>query len=54
MKKSDPVALGRLTAAIFSKYSLVISPVNWPLCAVNVLLFFSSLWHLARKVLSLV
>ena len=43
-----------LTAAIFSKYSLVISPVNWPLCAVNVLLFFSSLWHLARKVLSLV
>ena len=39
-----------ITAAIFSKYALLVSPINYPLMAVNVLLFGSSAWHLGRKV----
>merc|ERR1712048_92888 len=39
-----------VTGAIFSAYGLVVTPVNYPLFSVNVLLFLSSLWHLGRKV----
>ena len=39
-----------LTGAIFSRYGLVVTPINYPLTSVNVLLFFSSLWHLSRKI----
>lgn len=39
-----------ITAAIFSKYALLVSPINYPLMLVNVLLFGSSAWHLGRKV----
>ena len=39
-----------LTGLIFSQYGLVVSPINYPLTSVNVLLFASSLWHLGRKV----
>jgi hypothetical protein len=39
-----------LTGAIFSQYGLVVSPINYPLTSVNVLLFFSSSWHLGRKI----
>lgn len=39
-----------LTAAIFSQYGLYVVPINIPLTAVNVLLFSSSFWHLARKI----
>jgi len=39
-----------LTGAIFSKYGLVVSPINYPLTSVNVLLFLSSGWHLGRKI----
>lgn len=39
-----------LTGAIFSVYGLCVMPVNYPLFAVNVLLFGSSLWHVCRKV----
>ncbi len=39
-----------VTGAIFSRYGMVVTPVNVPLAAVNVLLFSSSLWHLGRKV----
>merc|ERR1712048_104001 len=39
-----------LTGAIFSGYGLAVTPINYPLTGVNVLLFLSSLWHLARKV----
>ena len=54
-RPTDAISLSQygaltLTAGIFAKYSLLVSPVNFPLCAVNVLLFFSSGWHLTRKV----
>jgi len=39
-----------LTGAIFSQYGLVVSPINYPLTSVNILLFASSLWHVGRKV----
>jgi hypothetical protein len=39
-----------VTGAIFSAYGLVVTPVNYPLTAVNVLLFLTSAWHLGRKV----
>jgi hypothetical protein len=39
-----------VTGAIFSAYGLVVTPVNYPLTAVNVLLFITSAWHLGRKV----
>ena len=38
------------TGAIFSLYGLAVTPINYPLTAVNVLLFASSAWHLGRKV----
>ena len=39
-----------VTGAIFSKYGLVVTPINYPLTCVNILLFLSSGWHLARKI----
>ena len=39
-----------LTGAIFSRYGLLVSPINYPISAVNVLLFLTSAWHLSRKV----
>ena len=39
-----------LTGAIFSKYGLCVTPINYPLTAVNILLLLSSGWHLGRKV----
>ena len=39
-----------LTGAIFSRYGLVVTPVNYPLTMVNILLFSSSAWHLGRKI----
>ena len=39
-----------LTGAIFSRYGLVVTPINYPLTGVNVLLFATSAWHLGRKI----
>jgi hypothetical protein len=39
-----------ITGAIFSMYGLVVTPINYPLTGVNVLLFLSSGWHLGRKI----
>jgi hypothetical protein len=39
-----------LTGALFSRYGLVVTPINYPLTSVNVLLFGSSAWHLGRKI----
>ena len=39
-----------LTGFFFSRYSLLVSPVNYTLCSVNIALFGSSAWHLGRKV----
>jgi len=39
-----------LTGLFFSRYSLLVNPINYNLCAVNIALFGSSAWHLGRKV----
>lgn len=39
-----------LTGLFFSRYSLLIVPINYNLSAVNVALFVSSAWHLGRKI----
>jgi hypothetical protein len=38
-----------LTGLFFSRYSLLVTPVNYTLCSVNIALFGSSGWHLSRK-----
>lgn len=38
------------TGLFFTRYALLISPINYNLCAVNAALFGSSAWHLSRKV----
>lgn len=54
-RPTDKISLSQmsaltLTGAIFSRYGLVVTPINYPLTAVNVLMFFSSAWHLGRKI----
>lgn len=39
-----------LTGFFFSRYSLLVVPINYTLCSVNIALFLSSAWHLGRKV----
>ena len=38
-----------LCGVIQSWYPLLVTPVNYMLCSVNLALFFSSAWHLGRK-----
>lgn len=38
-----------LTGCFFTRYALLVTPVNYTLCSVNVALFLSSGWHLGRK-----
>jgi len=38
------------TGFFFTRYALLVSPVNYMLCSVNIALFGSSAWHLGRKV----
>ena len=54
-KPTDKISLFQyaaltLTGAIFSKYGMLITPINYPLTGVNILLFLSSAWHLSRKI----
>ncbi|KAG8458970.1 hypothetical protein KFE25_006515 [Diacronema lutheri] len=39
-----------LTGTFFTRYALLVVPVNYLLCSVNIALFASSGWHLGRKV----
>jgi len=39
-----------LTGFFFSRYALLVSPINYTLCSVNIALFGSSAWHLGRKI----
>jgi len=39
-----------LTGFFFSRYALLVQPVNYTLCSVNIALFGSSAWHLGRKI----
>jgi len=38
-----------LTGCFFTRYALLVVPVNYVLCSVNIALFVSSSFHLARK-----
>jgi hypothetical protein len=54
-RPTDKISLSQysaltVTGAIFSRYGLVVTPINYPLTSVNVLLFLSSAWHLGRKI----
>ena len=54
-KQYEAIALAQytaltLTGAFFSRYALLVNPINYMLCSVNVALFSSSAWHLGRKV----
>jgi len=39
-----------LTGFFFTRYALLVTPINYTLCSVNIALFLSSAWHLGRKV----
>ena len=39
-----------LTGFFFSRYALLVIPINYTLCSVNIALFLSSAWHLGRKI----
>ncbi|GKY92080.1 pyruvate transporter mpc1 [Mayamaea pseudoterrestris] len=39
-----------LTGFFFSRYALLVTPINYALCSVNIALFGSSAWHMGRKV----
>lgn len=54
-RPTDKISLAQytaltLTGLFFSRYSLLVTPVNYTLCSVNVALFASSGWHLSRKI----
>ena len=39
-----------VTGFFFSRYALLVQPINYTLCSVNIALFGSSAWHLGRKI----
>lgn len=39
-----------LTGFFFSRYAMLVNPINYMLCSVNIALFSSSAWHLGRKI----
>jgi len=54
-RPTDKISLAQYTALtftgfFFSRYSLLVTPINYTLCSVNVALFGSSAWHLGRKI----
>jgi hypothetical protein len=38
------------TGFFFSRYAMLVTPINYLLCSVNIALFSSSAWHLGRKI----
>mmetsp|Transcript_12483 Transcript_12483/g.25928 ORF Transcript_12483/g.25928 Transcript_12483/m.25928 type:complete len:297 (-) Transcript_12483:199-1089(-) len=54
-RPTDKISIAQYTALtftgmFFSRYSLLVNPINYLLCSVNIALFGSSAWHLGRKV----
>lgn len=54
-RPTDKVSLPQYTALtltgfFFSRYALLVTPINYTLCSVNLALFGSSAWHLGRKI----
>lgn len=53
-RPTDKVSLPQYTALtltgfFFSRYALLVTPINYTLSSVNIALFLSSAWHLGRK-----
>ena len=53
-RPTDKISLAQysaltMTGLLFTRYSLLVKPLNYNLAAVNVALFLSSGYHLARK-----
>jgi hypothetical protein len=54
-RPTEKISLAQYTALtftglFFSRYSLLVKPINYNLSSVNVALFLSSAWHLGRKI----
>jgi hypothetical protein len=54
-RPTDKVSISQYTALtltgfFFSRYAMLVTPVNYMLCSVNIALFGSSAWHLGRKI----
>lgn len=54
-RPTDKISIAQYTALtftglFFSRYSLLVAPINYTLCSVNIALFGSSAWHLGRKI----
>ena len=54
-RPTDKVSITQYTALtmtgfFFSRYAMLVSPINYMLCSVNIALFSSSAWHLGRKI----
>jgi len=54
-RPTDKISLAQYTALtltgfFFTRYSLLVIPINYTLCSVNVALFLSSGYHLGRKI----
>ena len=54
-RPTDKISLAQYSALtatgfFFTRYSLLVIPVNYTLCSVNIALFVSSAWHLGRKI----
>jgi len=54
-RPTDKVSITQYTALtatglFFSRYAMLVTPINYMLCSVNVALFGSSAWHLGRKI----
>jgi len=56
-RPTDKISLAQYSALtatgfFFSRYALLVTPINYTLCSVNIALFVSSAWHLGRKILA--
>lgn len=54
-RPTDKISLAQYSALtatglFFSRYALLVTPINYTLCSVNIALFLSSAWHLGRKI----
>jgi Mitochondrial pyruvate carriers len=54
-RPTDQISLAQYTALTLtgffvSRYALLVAPINYTLCSVNVAVFVSSAWHLGRKI----
>eukprot|EP00967_Tisochrysis_lutea_P132192 scaffold230554_cov35-Tisochrysis_lutea.AAC.3 len=53
-RPTDKISAAQMSALVvtgffFTRYALLVTPINYVLCSVNIALFGSSAWHLGRK-----